>query len=259
MCNVFSGHIVSDKDSKKFGEIIYKTGVHHEKDREEIDPKLKIVAWETVAPMSFKKGFQFPHSQGDITEKTKTELMKLLDDWSKKQDIKELSKSFLTVTKDGKVYDDYTIGEMTVSCLEDNISMICDVNGLTQTAGYYSTQTAGYRSTQKAGNESTQTAGYESTQKAGDRSTQKAGDMSTQKAGYDSTQKAGYESTQTAGNESTQIILGEMSCIILDGENVTLIQKYDGKTYTLSHDDLFAKGFKKGDKFKVIKGITEKI
>ncbi|MHA1751395.1 MAG: hypothetical protein ACTSYZ_03410, partial [Candidatus Helarchaeota archaeon] len=123
MCNVFSGHIVSDKGSKRFGEIIYKSGVHHEKDRESIDSKLKIVAWESVSPMSLKD-FKFTHSQGDLTEKEKTELMKLLEGWTKKQSVKKLSKAFLTVCINGTPTNDYTIGDMSVSCLKDNVSMI---------------------------------------------------------------------------------------------------------------------------------------
>ena len=253
MCNVFSGHIVSDKDSKRFGEIIYKSGVHHEKDRESIDSKLKIVAWESVSPMSLKN-FKFTHSQGDLTEKEKNELMKLLKGWAKKQSVKKLSKAFLTVCINGTPTNDYTVKDMSISCLKDNVSMITDVNGITQTAGDFSTQKAGDNSTQKAGWKSTQTAGNFSTQTAGYWSTQTAGDNSTQTAGYESTQTAGYESTQTAGDDSTQVIYGNKSYIILDGENVTLLQISNDRTYTLKHDTLFKKGYKKGDKFYVVKG-----
>ena len=62
MCEIFSGHIISDKTRKDWGTIIYLSGIHHEKDREQIFKKygdtIQIAAWQTKKYCSFKDGFE---------------------------------------------------------------------------------------------------------------------------------------------------------------------------------------------------------
>ena len=214
MCNIFSGHIISDKSHKDWGKIIFLSGIHHEKDREIIYKEygqIKLVAWESVKESSLTEGFKITHSEGDLTEIEKKELLLLVEDWAKNKDAESLVKQKFITAKD----NDYSFSLACKSMIDtrDGAVLIApELNEFkqaagpnsTQVAGDGSTQEAGYNSTQKAGNNSTQEAGYNSTQKAGNNSTQTAGYNSTQTAGDDSTQKAGYNSTQTAGPNSTQ-------------------------------------------------------
>jgi hypothetical protein len=214
MCNIFSGHIISDKNHKDWGKIIFLSGIHHEKDREIIYKEygqIKLVAWESVKESSLTEGFKITHSEGDLTEIEKKELLLLVEDWAKNKDAESLVKQKFITAKD----NDYSFSLACKSMvdLRDGAVLIApELNGCkqeagdnsTQEAGYNSTQKAGYNSTQKAGDNSTQKAGDNSTQEAGYNSTQKAGDNSTQEAGYNSTQEEGYNSTQKAGDNSTQ-------------------------------------------------------
>ena len=264
MCEIISGHIISDKSHKDWGKVILKSGIHHELDREEIYKeygKIKLTAWQTKKYASFSEGFEFTVSEGNIPEQKK-ELLKLLNDWAKKQDIKKIFlDKFLTVSENGKnILEGFTL-DLENKCValdKPNISFIApEVKFFNWTAGYRSTQTAGDRSTQTAGDRSTQKAGSGSAQTAGYESTQTAGYGSTQTAGYRSTQTAGDRSTQTAGYGSTQIIYGDTSYIILSGKDVILRQIWweDNQYHSaiVDHNELFKK-YKAGDKLKIVKG-----
>ena len=214
MCNIFSGHIISDKSHKDWGKIIFLSGTHHEEDREIIYKEygqIKLVAWESVKEFSLAAGFKITHSEGDLTEIEKKELLLLIEDWAKNKDAELLVKQKFITAKD----NDYSFSLACKSMLDtrDGAVLIApELHGFKQEAGYNSTQTAGdnstqtarSNSTQKAGYNSTQEAWYNSTQTAGDNSTQTAGNNSTQTARYNSTQKAGSDSTQKAGSNSTQ-------------------------------------------------------
>ena len=206
MCNIFSGHIISDKSHKDWGKIIFLSGTHHEEDREIIYKEygqIKLVAWESVKEFSLAAGFKITHSEGDLTEIEKKELLLLIEDWAKNKDAELLVKQKFITAKD----NDYSFSLACKSMLDtrDGAVLIApELHGFKQEAGSNSTQTAGDNSTQKARSNSTQTARSNSTQKAGYNSTQEAGYNSTQEAGYNSTQTAGNNSTQEAGSDSTQ-------------------------------------------------------
>ena len=65
MCKIFSGHIITDENSKDWGNVIYLSGIHHELDREEIYKKygkdIKLTAWESKDEFS-TKDFIITHS-----------------------------------------------------------------------------------------------------------------------------------------------------------------------------------------------------
>ena len=89
MCNLFSGHIVTDKESKDWGKVLFVTGVHHEKDRE--DPRVSkygsnLLAWETKSKGTFNDGVEITHDCGqNLSNKEKNTLLELVAEWGKKQ------------------------------------------------------------------------------------------------------------------------------------------------------------------------------
>ena len=98
MCNIFSGHIVTDKDSPDWGKVLFVTGVHHEKDREHPSVSKyagKIAAWESVDTGSFASGVKFTHDCGqDISAVDKQALLDLVNEWGKAQERVDLISSF---------------------------------------------------------------------------------------------------------------------------------------------------------------------
>ena len=87
MCNIFSGHIVSEK-SENFGKIYYITGVHHDKDRQKIPAKdlQYLIAWESEDLINFSMVYdcgQYPK----YFEKT---YVPLLRSWGENQNIQDL-------------------------------------------------------------------------------------------------------------------------------------------------------------------------
>ncbi len=224
MCNIFSGHIIAQKDHKDWGKVIFLSGIHHEKDREKIykkykDNNIRLVAWESKEPYSLDE-FKFTHAV-NVSVKEQKEFMKLLKQWAKKQSSDKLLRSMITVLKDNKKTEDYKVIN----------EMIKTGNGYTISCDFSVNVVSGKKSTQTAGDESTQTAGS--------------------------------WSTQTAGDGSTCIIYGDTSYVILEGKNVLLTQIYsrNGKSIRkkLNLDDLFKK-YKKGDKIKIVKGkAVEKV
>jgi len=190
MCNIFSGHIISDKDHKDWGKIIFLSGIHHEKDREIIYKEygqIKLTAWESNEEFKLDKGFKITHSEGDLTELEKTELLKLVQDWAKDKNPEDLVRQKFITSKDNEY--SFSLEHKSMIDKRDGAVLISpELNGFKQEAWNNSTQKAGYDSTQTAGDNSTQTAWYNSTQTAGYNSIQKAGDNSTQTAGLNSIQ-----------------------------------------------------------------------
>jgi len=278
MCNVFSGLIVTKKD-KDWGKVLFLSGVHHEKDREQVKDKYgdNVLAWESITPYSLDK-FKFTHTL-NIDKNEQSKLMKLIEQWAKKQDKGKLFRSMITVIKDNKQTEKYQIMDNTIK-LENNMSLVCDFTVFitadykstltagdysTLTAGDYSTLTAGYKSTLTAGDRSTLTADYKSTLTAGYKSTLTAGDYSTLTADYKSTLTAGdrstltagYKSTLTAGDYSVSIVHGDTCYIVLKGKNVILRQIwYENNKYksVIVNIDVLFKKYKVGDKVKIVKG-----
>ena len=83
MCVIFSGHISFGEDD--WGKVYFgPTYVHHEIDREAI-PHEHLLAWETIEEAEFGS-FRFTHDcGGDIPEKTKETLRKVLEAWGREQ------------------------------------------------------------------------------------------------------------------------------------------------------------------------------
>jgi hypothetical protein len=151
MCNIFSGHIMTEK-GKDWGKVIFLSGIHHEKDREQIKTE-KIIAWESIKPCSLDE-FKFSHDCGqNLTAKEKDSLMECLKNWAKEQTTEKLLSGMITVTKDNLKTEDYLIQENQIKT-RDNTSIICDFTA-NMFSGSNSTQTAGSNSTQKAGWNST--------------------------------------------------------------------------------------------------------
>ncbi len=80
MCNIFSGHIVTEK-GKDWGKVIVITGIHHEEDRKNkrvSKYEENLLAWETKEPGSLESGVKITHSCGnDISEKEKQALVEI--------------------------------------------------------------------------------------------------------------------------------------------------------------------------------------
>ena len=105
MCEIFSGHIICDKGDKNWGKVIYKGGIHHEKDREEIYTEygqIKLAAWTTKKLNTFSKGVQIETCEGDLSEKEKSTLVQLIENWAKQQNEKELFLKLVSITQKGK-------------------------------------------------------------------------------------------------------------------------------------------------------------
>ncbi len=90
MCNIFSGHIVTD-DDKNWGKVLFHTGIHHEEDRGIIGNKYtKLVAWETVTPLDISN-IKITHDCGQLIKtKVKKELVLLIESWLKERGSKKL-------------------------------------------------------------------------------------------------------------------------------------------------------------------------
>ena len=89
MCNLWSGHVVTDKESKDWGKVLLITGIHHEKDRENKKVskyKSNLLAWETIKEGSFNKGVKITHDCGqNISSKEKKALIELVNTWGQNQ------------------------------------------------------------------------------------------------------------------------------------------------------------------------------
>lgn len=168
MCEVFSGHIVIDKEHKDFGKVLYLSGIHHEKDREELlkkyGSKVRLAAWETKTYATFADGVELTHTQGDITETERVEYIKLIKAWAKKQDEVELFLGLFSITQDGKplARDKFSVDlkGRVVSTKEDRVTIDAgEIKYFTWISGNHSTQTAGDNSTIIAGHDSIIKAG----------------------------------------------------------------------------------------------------
>ena len=88
MCNLWSGHVVTEK-GKDWGKVLFITGIHHEKDRENPQVgkyKSNLLAWETIKEGSFNKGVKITHDCGqNISSKEKKALIELVNTWGQNQ------------------------------------------------------------------------------------------------------------------------------------------------------------------------------
>ena len=196
MCNIFSGLIVTKK-GKDWGKVLFLSGVHHEKDREQIKEKYgdETLAWESTEKYSLTE-FKFTHTI-NVNKKEQKELMKILKAWVKKQDKEKLLRSMITVLdKNNKPTQDYKIFDNTVH-IGDNMTLICDW-GVDVVAGDGANITAGYGANI--------TAGHGANITTEDNANITARDNAKITAGDDAKITAGYDANITAGNNSCMIV-----------------------------------------------------
>ena len=93
MCNIFSGHIVTDKSSKDWGKVLFVSGIHHEKDR--LAPRVSkyephLLAWETKFPADFST-VKATHTCGQqLPAEDKNTLLDLVKQWGQSQKLSHL-------------------------------------------------------------------------------------------------------------------------------------------------------------------------
>lgn len=230
MCNIISGHINANQESKDWGKVYLLSGIHHEEDRQNIK-ETKLIAWETVSPYIYKYGFRFTHDCGlSIDDKTLQMLMELLEKWAKNNPAEDIIREkFIAVSINGKKTEAYTLSveDKTIIVNNDNCSIIAPLlSEFYITAGDYSTITAGGYSTIVSGRGSTITAGYHSTIKAGD--------------------------------HSTIIISGAECNIVISGKQILLTQLYYERCChvrkVIDLDQVNGEKYKKGDVINIVKG-----
>jgi len=271
MCNIFSGLIVTKK-GKDWGKVLFLSGLHHEKDREQVQAKYgdETLAWESKEEYSLTSGFNFTHTV-NVSAAEQKELLKLVEAWAKKQDKDKLLRSMITVTKDNKPTDDYQIMDNIIK-VGDGYSLVADF-AIHATGGHWSTLAGGHWSTLAGGYGSTLAGGYGSNLAGGDMSTLKGGDRSTLTGGHRSTLRGGYwstlaggegstlvgghGSTLAGGDRSTCIVYGKYAYIVLHSRYVLLTMVWldcgGQKHAVIDVDELFKK-YKKGDKIEIVKG-----
>ena len=88
MCNMFSGHVVS-QHGKDWGKVIYLSGIHHERDAK--TPMVKkygkdVIAWETLKTGNKDSGVRFSHvCHGMCCTVDEYGLESIVEKWLKKQ------------------------------------------------------------------------------------------------------------------------------------------------------------------------------
>ena len=172
MCEIFSGHIITDKEHKDWGKVIYLSGIHHEKDREKIHKEygkdIKLAAWQTKKYASFKNRFEITTSVGDIAEKEKKELLSLLDKWKDSQNAEELFLKLVSITQGGVplARDKFTLDleNLIIATEENNLVFdFSEVKGFTFNTGPGCTFKTGYDCTFNTGSGCTFKTGYDCT------------------------------------------------------------------------------------------------
>lgn len=126
MCNVFSGHVVTEP-GKHWGKVLIVTGIHHEKDREHKSVSKfgeNIAAWETLTEGDLNSGVKIVHSCGkSIPQKEVVALVEITSNYLKKSGYNSIIKQIV------KKSDNVELKGLTITPLPDSLKVENQIYG----------------------------------------------------------------------------------------------------------------------------------